>query len=97
VIELWGVPSPLAQGRSNTISQTTRGQSDHGGSERGPPTFQVEPKRAYARGSGALPGTWEHKAHNPSEFVMSYRHCIKHPALETPLYPSYLRGRPDVR
>jgi len=28
---------------------------------------------------------------------MSYRHCIKHPELETPLYHPGLRGRPDVR
>ena len=36
-----------------------------------------------ARGSEALPGLGG-KGHNPSEFVMSYRHCIKHPELETP-------------
>ncbi len=49
-----------------------------------------------ARGSEALPGLGG-KGHNPSEFVMSYRHCIKHPELETPLYHPGLRGRPDVR
>jgi hypothetical protein len=51
--------------------------------ERGLPVFQ-EPGRAYARGSGALPRPPEYQeAHNLNELVMSRRHSIKHPELET--------------
>src|SRR5438105_11939788 len=36
-------------------------------------------------GSRALgAGPWEHKAHKPSDLVVSHRHCINHPELETP-------------
>jgi len=37
---------------------------------------------AVASALGA--GPWEHKAHKPSDLVVSHRHCINHPELETP-------------
>lgn len=62
-------------------------------SERGAPAFHVEPGRGYARGSEVPPGLGSIKAHNPSELVMSRRHCTKHPELETALHVAPACGR----
>ena len=80
---LRAVVSPMVSS-ANSSSDTDwhAGQSASGA---WPPAFHVEPGRAYARDSGALPGPWAHKAHNPGDLVMNCRHRMKHPELETPL------------
>jgi len=56
-------------------------------SPRGRPAFHVERRRAYAGGSELSPRPWEQglgSIRRTSDLVVSHRHCINHPELETP-------------